>query len=103
MSRHDPAPDRSELPPLGPDDAPYALDWRGAVRGHKVPWLRAIQERGRANGGLDVVAVHLETGQIVYEAYHEERCLGRFESAEVAWEAARRSLDPVMSDSPPAR
>jgi hypothetical protein len=97
MSKHRPAPDRTNLPALGSDDAPYDLDRRKAVRGRNVGWLRALQERQNAKKGLDVVAVHLESGETVYEAYANDLIVGRFASAQEAWEAARRSVATAAS------
>src|SRR5438105_1355296 len=103
MSKHHPAPDRSELPPLGPDDAPYDLDSRRAIRGRNVPWLRAVQDRGQPKQDVGVVAVHLESGETAYEAYHHERSLGRFASVQEAWKAAQRALGVAASGPPVSR
>jgi hypothetical protein len=45
-----------------------------------------------ANFGATIVLVHLEDGRDVYEAYHEQRLLGRFDTFEAAREHARRHL-----------
>jgi hypothetical protein len=72
-----------------PDEAPRDLDWGKARRARDADGYRRVKA---AHHGATIAQVHLEDGRDVYEAYHQDRLLGRFASLEEAKEHARRLI-----------
>jgi hypothetical protein len=78
-----------DLSTPGPDEVPHGLDWSKARRAGHADWYRRTKA---ASFGATIVLAHLDDGREVYEAYHEQRLLGRFETFEAAREHARQRL-----------